>query len=79
MPINKNEVTLEMIQKALQCKDATELIALAKADGINLSQEEAEAYLAEMDDLELDNTQLKNVAGGEALYGKCDNVLLPNS
>lgn len=29
MPINKNELTQEMILAAMQCKDADELIALA--------------------------------------------------
>ena len=48
MPINKNEITQEMIAKAMQCKDADELIALAKSGGIEITKEEAEAYLAEM-------------------------------
>ena len=34
MPINKDELTKEMIEKAMQCKDADELIALAKSGGI---------------------------------------------
>ena len=33
MPINKNELTKEQIMKAMQCKTADELIALAKAEG----------------------------------------------
>ena len=33
MPINKNEITKEMIEKAMQCKTADELIALAKTEG----------------------------------------------
>ena len=49
MPINKNELTQEMIMKAMQCKDADELIALAKAEGKEITKEEAEAYLAELD------------------------------
>ena len=64
MPINKNELTKEMIEKAMQCKDADELIALAKSEGIELTKEEAEAYLAELEDFELDEGMLKNVAGG---------------
>ena len=64
MPINKNELTKEMIEKAMQCKDADELIALAKSEGIELTKEEAEAYLAEMDDVELEAEALKKVAGG---------------
>ena len=31
---------------------------------MELSKEEAEAYLAELDDFELDEGMLKNVAGG---------------
>lgn len=41
MPINKSELTKEMIEKAMQCETADELIALAKTDGIELTKEEA--------------------------------------
>ena len=64
MPINKNEISKEMLVKAMQCETAEELIALAKSEGMELTREEAEAYLAEMDDVELDDTALKRVAGG---------------
>ena len=67
MPINKNELTKEMIEKAMQCETADELIALAKSEGVELTKEEAEAYLAELDDFELDNSMLKNVAGGDGV------------
>ena len=65
MPINKNEITKEMVEKAMQCKTAEDLMALAKSEGIELTKEEAEAYLAEMDDMELDDATLKQVAGGD--------------
>ena len=64
MPINKNELTKELIEKAMQCETAEDLIALAKSEGIELTKEEAEAYLAELEDFELDEVMLKNVAGG---------------
>ena len=64
MPINKNELTKEMIEKAMQCETADELIALAKTGGYELTKEEAEAYMAEMEDVELDSDALKQVAGG---------------
>ena len=64
MPINKNELTKEMIAKAMQCRTTEELIALAKSEGIKVTKEEAEAYLAEMDDMELEEEALKKVAGG---------------
>ena len=64
MPINKNEITKEMLAKAMQCETADEFIALAKTGGYELTKEEAEAYLAELNDLELDDEILKKVAGG---------------
>ena len=64
MPINKNELTKEQIQKAMACESVEELMELAKSEGIELTKEEAEAYLAEMEDVELDSDALKQVAGG---------------
>jgi hypothetical protein len=64
MPINKSELTKEQVIKAMQCKTAEEMMALAKAEGKEITREEAEAYLAELSDLELDSETLKNVAGG---------------
>ena len=64
MTINKNEITKEMLEKAMQCKTADELMALAKSEGCELTKEEAEAYLAEIADVELDEEKLKQVAGG---------------
>ena len=70
MPINKKELTKEQIMKAMQCKTADELIALAKTGGYEITKEEAEAYLAELADVELDDKQLKKVAGG-GCYPDC--------
>ena len=64
MPINKNELTTEMIAKAMQCKTVDELMALAKAEGFEITKDEAEAYFAELADVELDEKMLRNVAGG---------------
>ncbi len=64
MPINKNELTKEQIAKALSCETAEELMALAKAEGMELTKEEAETYMAEMEDIELDEETLAKVAGG---------------
>ena len=65
--INRNELTKEMIEKAMQCKTADELMALAKAEGFAITKEEAEAYMAELDDMELDEQVLRNVAGGTCI------------
>ena len=64
MPIKPNELTKEIIMKAMQCKDADELIALAKTGGIELTKEEAETYMAELAGFELDGDNLKKIAGG---------------
>ena len=64
MPINKKEITKEQIEKAMQCKTADELTALAKAEGYEITKEEAEAYLEELADVELNGKELKSVAGG---------------
>ena len=64
MPINKNELTKEQIQKAMTCETAEELMAMVKTMGYELTKNEAEAYMAEMDDMELDSDALKQVAGG---------------
>ena len=79
MPINKNDVTSEMIQKALQCETADELIALANSEGIELTKEEAEAYLAELEDFELDSDVLQKVAGG-GIYETVNTIIkeVPN-
>ena len=53
MPINKNELTKEMIAKAMQCETAEDLVALAKSEGIEITK--------------VDDAMLKNVAGGYCL------------
>ncbi len=70
MPINKNEITKEMLAKAMQCRTAEELMVLAKSEGIEVTKEEAEAYLAEIYDFELEEETLEKVAGG---YNLCEN------
>ena len=68
MPVNKKEITKEMIRKAMQCKDADELMALAKANGFDITKDEAEAYMTERADVELDGEELKTVAGGQDYF-----------
>ena len=77
MPIDKSKLTKEMLAKAANCNSADELIALAKAEGMEITKAEAEAYLAEMDNVELDNAVLDKVAGGgcysENNFDPCNN------
>ena len=74
MPINKKEITKAQLLKAMQCKSADELMALIKAEGYDISKEEAEAYFAEVSDMELDSDALKQVAGGGKCYKDCTHI-----
>ena len=62
--INRSELTREQLEKALECETAEELMALAKAEGYDITKDEAEAYLDEMANFELDSKELDKVAGG---------------
>jgi hypothetical protein len=62
--LKREELTKEMVQQALKCKDADELLALAKSRDYEMTREEAEAYMAEIDDFQLDDEAMKAVAGG---------------
>ena len=52
------------MQQALKYKDADELLTLAKGQGYEMTREEAEAYMAEINDFQLDDEAMKAVAGG---------------
>ena len=70
----KANLSEEVIAKAMQCETPEQLIELAKSEGIELTKDEAQAYLDEMDDLELDRQQLKQVAGSACgRYWKCSD------
>ena len=70
MRIDKNMITQEMVTAAMQCKDADALVRLAKENGFDITKDEAEAYMAELADVELDEKQLTKVAGG-GCYPDC--------
>ena len=67
MKINPSGFTKEQIEKAMACKTAEELVAAAKAEGIELTKEEAEAFLAEAD-MELTDEELQKAAGGSPCW-----------
>ena len=69
--VNKSEITKEQLQKAMACKTAAELMAAAKAAGFDLTVEEAEAYMAELADVELDEATLSKAAGGYCYLKDC--------
>ena len=65
----KVQVTKELIKKAMECKNPEQLVELAKSEGIEITKEEAEAFLAQAEDVELDSIDLQATAGG----GNCNN------
>ena len=67
-----NSLTKEQIEKASQCKTPEELIELAKKAGVELTIEEAQAYLEELENVELDEAALEKIAGGDS-YLKCSH------
>lgn len=62
--LKREELTKDMVKQALKCKDVDELLALAKAQDYEMTREEAEAYMAEINDFELDDEAMAAVAGG---------------
>ena len=56
----------EMIAKAKEAKSVEELLALAKENGVELTEEEAKAYFAKLNPKsgELSDDELSNVSGG---------------
>ena len=64
MPIDKKKLTKEMLAKAAKCETADELVALARTEGMEITKDEAEAYLAELENIELDSKALDKIAGG---------------
>ncbi len=78
MPIDKTKLTKEMLEKAANCNSADELVALAKRSGIEITKAEAEAYMDELQNVELKDGELKHIAGGKAPGGG-DKSIPPES
>ena len=64
MKIDGNVISKEVLAKAMTCDTPEELVKLAKENGVELTAKEAEAYLSEFEDVDLDSAQMKKVAGG---------------
>ena len=62
--LTNKTVTKEFIEKAMACGNAAELMKLAEAEGYSLTKDEAEAFLAELGDVELGEEALEKAAGG---------------
>ena len=62
--LNVNVLTKEQLAMAMNCKTPEELVELAKNSGIEITMEEAKAYLDELANMELDDAALEKIAGG---------------
>ena len=68
----------ELLKKAKEAKSAEELIALAKENDYEMSEEEAQAYFAHLHKSgELADEELDSVAGG-GCYGKDGRLVVTN-
>ncbi len=76
----KSIFTPELIEKAKQAKSAEEILALAKENGIEMTEGAAKAYFDKMSGSgELSDEELDNVSGGGCddfkLCPACENAL----
>ena len=74
----------ELVSRAMKCKTLEELLALAKAEGVALTPEDAKLFLEDVNSF-LDDDALEKVAGGYgSIYcgtytrGKMYEVLFSN-
>lgn len=64
MKIDGKEISRKVLAEAMKCETPEELMKLAKEHGAEITKEQAEAYLSEFEDIDLDSEQLKKAAGG---------------
>ncbi len=66
MTFKGKEITKELLEKAEKCQTADELMALAKENDIELTVDEAQAFLDESADVQLDAGEIDQAAGGSS-------------
>ena len=57
-------LTSELMEKAKMAKSAEELLGIAKANGVEMTEEEANEYYKQITSCELDDDLLDGVVGG---------------
>ena len=58
------ELTPEQVQKAMECDTPEELMAVCKEINIDITKEEAEKALENLEDIDLTSEEMKAIAGG---------------
>ena len=61
----------EQIKKAMECKSAEELLALAKAEGVEMTAEEAQKYFETLSQQDINLDELDKVTGGFCQGNAC--------
>lgn len=70
--IKGKEISRDVLAEAMRCNSPEELMKLAKEQGVEITKEEAEVYISEIEDVDLDGEMLRQVAGGwSENNGKC--------
>lgn len=65
----ENKFTQELFEKAKQAKSAEELLALAKENSLELTEDEAKEHFEQLNESgELSDEELENVSGGGCYY-----------
>ena len=74
------KLTHEIIEKVRAAKSAEELLEIAKANGVEMTEDEAKTYIAQLHPQsgELDDDDLDNVAGGACNSSDSDKRTCPN-
>ena len=62
---NNNINIKELLEKLQAAKSAEELVEMAKAEGAEIAPNEAEELFAKLNDGELSDEDIENIAGGE--------------
>ena len=65
--INEMTFTEEQIEAAQNCETADDVLALAQEVGIEITRQQAEAFIQETQNCELDDDALEDVNGGTML------------
>lgn len=63
--------TKEQIEKAAACKNADELLDLARTENIQLTRDEAEKYFADLQETEINLDDVKKIVGGVCAANAC--------
>ena len=64
MDFGGKKISREVLEKLAKCQSEEEVIALAKENGVEMTAEQAKAFMGEVENFELNEEDLKKVAGG---------------